>query len=369
MSELRLALLTLAGSRAQGTHHEDSDVDVAGVATPNRRQLIGLFDRIEQHTDEADIVPLVEHLAEAEKRIVEQTKLEGTVFELRKFLRLVAEANPNLLEILFVRSSEVRFCSPQGELLLAHRELFLTEKCRYTFGGYAMSQLNRIQLHYRWHHGDRPRAPRRSDFELPETSKLSRDQVGAVEAEVRRQLDRWQLDLSGVEPALRIEIEERLGQLLTELHLASDESLWKAAARWIGVDDNLLEILTRERRWSAARSEWKQYQTWLESRNPARAALEAAHGYDTKHAAHLVRLLRMGREVLETGKLAVWRGNLDADELHAIRSGAWTYEELLERTQLERERLATAKSVVPSHLDRRAVERLCAQILDLGVDE
>ncbi|MEM6705740.1 MAG: nucleotidyltransferase domain-containing protein [Acidobacteriota bacterium] len=366
MSPPQLCLLALAGSRAHGTDDEQSDVDVVGAALPNRQQLIGLFERFEQHTDEQSIAPLAVHLLPEEQEVAQRTKLEGSVFELRKLLRLVTEANPNLLELLFVRDSEIRFSNSAGMLLLEHRDLFLTEKCRHTFGGYALSQLKRIQLHHRWHHGDHPQAPRRSDFELPEASKLSRDQVAAVDAEVRKQLERWQLDMSGVEPALRIEIEQKLSQLLAELNLSTDESLWTAAARWIGVDDNLLEILARERRWSVARSEWKRYQTWLKNRNPERAALEAAHGYDTKHAAHLVRLLRMGREVLETGLLRVWRGDLDADELRAIRAGAWSYDRLLQWAQEERDRLASATAIVPAHTDRDAVERLCMELLDRG---
>ena len=52
---------------------------------------------------------------------------------------------------------------------------------------------------------------------------------------------------------------------------------------------------------------WDSYQTWKTHRNPARAELERQHGYDTKHAMHLIRLMRMGLEVLETGDLGVRR--------------------------------------------------------------
>ena len=49
---------------------------------------------------------------------------------------------------------------------------------------------------------------------------------------------------------------------------------------------------------------------------------------DFKHAMHLVRLLRMGVEALEDGVINVHR--VDAEELLSIRSGAWTYEEVVE---------------------------------------
>ena len=50
------------------------------------------------------------------------------------------------------------------------------------------------------------------------------------------------------------------------------------------------------------------------------------HG-NTKHAMHLVRLLRMGEEALLTGELLVKRP--DAKELLEIRAGSWSYDDLV----------------------------------------
>jgi hypothetical protein len=58
---------------------------------------------------------------------------------------------------------------------------------------------------------------------------------------------------------------------------------------------------------------------------------------NTKHASHLVRLLRMAREILEEGVVRVKRP--DADELLAIRRGAWSYEQIVEFAEKEDEAL------------------------------
>lgn len=47
-----------------------------------------------------------------------------------------------------------------------------------------------------------------------------------------------------------------------------------------------------------------------------------SHGYSTKNAMHLIRLARMGCEVLETGQYNVCRP--DVEELLAIRRGEWS---------------------------------------------
>ena len=59
-----------------------------------------------------------------------------------------------------------------------------------------------------------------------------------------------------------------------------------------------------------------------------RRELEIKSGYDTKHAAMLVRLLRVGYEILTTGKVIVKRP--DAEELLAVKNGAWSFEKVME---------------------------------------
>ena len=64
-----------------------------------------------------------------------------------------------------------------------------------------------------------------------------------------------------------------------------------------------------------------------------RKRLVEKHGYDTKNAGHLIRLLRMGTEFLDNGELHVFRE--DAEELLAIKRGEWT----LEQVKADAERL------------------------------
>ncbi len=129
------------------------------------------------------------------------------------------------------------------------------------------------------------------------------------------------------------------------------------------VSPNFVELLNREKRYKAAQTHWRQYQEWLANRNPARAALEARHGYDTKHAMHLVRIQRMALEILATGTVPVRR--LDAEELLAIRDGAWTFDQLeAEAEDLSlRIEAAAATSALPAQPDGPALDALCLGLL------
>jgi predicted nucleotidyltransferase len=64
-----------------------------------------------------------------------------------------------------------------------------------------------------------------------------------------------------------------------------------------------------------------------------RKRLVQQFGYDTKNAAHLIRLLKMGIEFLTEGKLKVFRE--DNQQLLAIKKGEWT----LEQVQKEADKL------------------------------
>jgi len=114
----------------------------------------------------------------------------------------------------------------------------------------------------------------------------------------------------------------------------------------------------QERAYRAALKHWNHYQTWRRDRNPARAELEARYGYDTKHAMHLLRLLRMGEETLREGIVRVKRP--DAEWLRSVRSGALTYDEVIDLAAGYEARLAemVERSPLPIEPDETAVEHL-----------
>jgi hypothetical protein len=77
------------------------------------------------------------------------------------------------------------------------------------------------------------------------------------------------------------------------------------------------------------------------------AELEAKYGYDTKHGMHLVRLLKMGEEILSGQGVIVKRP--DAMELLDIRAGMMSYDALLEYAGALEEKVkeAARKTTLP----------------------
>jgi predicted nucleotidyltransferase len=95
-----------------------------------------------------------------------------------------------------------------------------------------------------------------------------------------------------------------------------------------------------------------------------RKAIVEKIGYDSKNAAHLIRLLRMGIEFLTDGVLYVERE--DAPQLLDIKRGKWT----LEQVKTEADRLfklaeeAYVHSTLPVKPDNEKINELCIRIIE-----
>lgn len=342
----RTILLARAGSHAYGLNTPSSDLDIKGVAVPPSEYFSGYTNRFEQaEGKDPDLV----------------------IFDIRKFFALAVDGNPSLIEILYTDPSDHLQVTPAAELLLKHRDAFLSTKIRHTFSGYAMSQMHRMKNHHDWLVKGELHEPKREHFGLAATREmtpLQRDSIGAAMAMITREIATWD-DLSWTDLSMpdRIGLKARIAEFMTRVQVTK-EDLFVDAARSIGMDDNLIDLLHREKQWRSAVQEYESWLKWKRDRNPERAALEAKYFFDPKHALHLVRLLRMCREILTTGKVIVKRP--DREELLSIRNGAWTYEQLVEFAEREdRELSELAKtSPLPNQPDRAMLDRLCIEIVE-----
>lgn len=236
--------VTQAGSHLYGTAIPGvSDMDYRGVVFEPVESLVGLN-------------PFEQYIAPDE--------VDSTYYGLRKFVKLAAACNPNIIELLFAPTTGPTCVSviPEWFDIVDNSDLFLgKDAITNNFIGYATSQFQKMRAHREWL--TKP-APVKPDFQ----------------------------DYEGV--------------------LVDGSIVWGSHGLKLQYD--------------AAKKHWENYQTWLNERNRARFALEYQFGYDTKNAMHLVRLINEGIELLSTGQLVFPRP--EAKRLLEIRNGAFTYEQV-----------------------------------------
>ena len=116
-------LLGLAGSYSYGTNIRTSDIDIRGIALNQKSDLIGLT-RFEQYVDE---------------------DTDTVIYGFNKVVGLLLSCNPNTIELLGLDEGQYLIKDPVGQELLDRKTLFLSKRAAKSFGGYAGTQLRRLQ--------------------------------------------------------------------------------------------------------------------------------------------------------------------------------------------------------------------------------
>lgn len=278
----RTILKVYRGSHSYGTNHEDSDIDFGGICIPPKEYILG-FDNFEQW--ECKDYKSYPGYKEG------NNKAEVTIFSLHKFVNLAFNCNPNIVEHLFIDPKHIVHCDEFGQMLLNNRELFLTKRAKHTFGGYAYSQLKRL------------------------TNKLPLNELKQRIGNLNEQKRNYNIYLTKVEYKLEI--------LKGGIESITDNDAEKIIALTNEINDykNRINIIDEEI--NKIQEEMGKGQ---HKHVGSHKDLIEQYGFDVKHGLHLIRLLLMGIEILDTGHLSVLRP--ERDYLLAIRNGEYTLEQV-----------------------------------------
>jgi uncharacterized protein len=338
-SSFKLIFRAIAGSNLYGTNTSESDIDERGVFIPDEKFFYGFLNRTEQYEDKNNDI---------------------TYFEIRKFMQLAMDNNPNIIELLFIPKDKWISNSVDWLEIYKNRDLFVSKKAKFTFSGYAHSQFNRIKLHRNWLLNPPKHKPTREEFGLSSyRSDLTKDQIGALNVLVAMKLE----NIKEFHP-----LKEQLEQM-QETYTFKDlckqfTQVDKDAVQTIvPISDQFIDILQRENAYAQAERHYNQYENWKKNRNPTRAKLEEKFGIDTKHTSHLVRLITECEELLLTGNITFPRP--DAKFLLEIKNGLYTYEELSKYLESYDDKFNELyeKSTLPHSPDKPKIDDLCRKIV------
>ena len=264
----RLILLTLGGSYAYGTNVEGSDVDLRGCALNSASDILGLSNFEQLVNDDLDV----------------------SVFGFNKLIRLLYQCNPNIIEILGCKPEHYLVITDIGKRLVDARKMFLSQRAAYTFGGYAFSQLRRLENAIA---RDKMSQPQKEGHILNSVDKVVRN----FNSESRAKPIHYLLSLG---EAVHDDLE-----METFITATLDNYPVRDLKAFVNDINNVIN----------------DYQNDLHGRNRKKDDLHL-----NKHAMHLVRLYLMCIDILEKEEIITYR-TIDHDLLMSIRAGKFQHED------------------------------------------
>lgn len=339
--EFRLVKM-YAGSIAYGTNLPTSDVDYRGIFCASPINIRTPFFPVREYSDLSE----------------EDTKY----YELSHFMKLALDCNPNIIELLWTNDSDVVFRTPAYDMIRKNRHKLLSSKLAFTFSGYAVAQLKRITGHNKWINQPQSKEPPKQIDFVSLVQNFTEAKVFNIK--IAEYKDNYRLIPYGSNIYGLIEYDgyQTFSDDFTLNTVMDKDDSFDEFQR----KKPLFVVKYNKDEYNLAKEKWSQYWTWKTNRNVVRSALEEKHGLDTKHAMHLVRLLRMGVEALRDEEIIVKRP--DAEELLSIRSGAWTYEEIVtyaEKLDKEVREYWYKKTKLPKKPDVKFAASLLMDVQDI----
>jgi hypothetical protein len=297
----------IAGSRAYGTSVTGSGIDIRGIfAVPVAAYLDLNIPPDQVGGDRGNVV----------------------FYSVRRVVESLTDANPNILELLFMPDDCVRKTSAEMQILVSRRDLFISKHCADTHAGYAMSQIKKAKGQNKCINNPTPEPPPTKEdfcFVIP-----------------------WQSDRQG-HPARPIPLRT-IGWSLAEYQVARLEHSrdtyrlyhYGPQARGVFRGDVIVcesipeedersrfagLLLYNEQGWRQALADHRNYRVWWRERN--RGELD----FDAKNMMHTVRLLLSGKSLMESGRPIVRFQGDQLALLLAIREGRLSFDEIMSIAQ------------------------------------
>ena len=288
--------LTISGSKAYGTSNENSDTDIRGVAVESLDDIL-TGKSFEQ---------------------IEDDKTDTVIYSLRKFFKLCAECNPNVLEMLGTRQEDILFINDAGKKIRDNAEIFLSKLAYKKFVGYATAQLRRLQ------------------------NALARDSYPVKEKNlhIMKSIESMMLACKNEYGLNNAKINFELGEEI----LISVDAKNLPLKKFLAMNAGLNTMLNNYAK--------------LNHRNRKKD-----DNHLNKHAMHLIRLYLTGIDILE-GRGVITRRENDLPLLKKIRAGEIPYNEIFKMVNDCEEKILAAyeNSRLPDSPDENKIDALLLEI-------
>ena len=384
-------LLVIRGSHAYGTNIETSDTDYAGVFIQSQEDIFG-FNYKEQINDD---------------------KNDTVIYEIKRFLQLLASNNPTVLELLNTPKDCIIYKDPIFDLVLENRDKFITKVCAKSFGGYGKMQIQKAKGQNKKQNWEKDKVTRKDvlDFvyvlEGPKSIPWKKWNDGRYEEKfigvvnvpnamnvyaVYYDTDAHLYFSENISEETRIILAKQIELLKTRKESGQPmgfgykglvkKTVADAIMEATNVGQNIAEsnalrlssipkgetpicnIVYNKDGYSEHCKDYKSYEDWLANKNDARWVDVKSHGQkiDGKNMMHSRRLMDMAREIALGLGINVRREN--AQELIDIRKGKIDLQTLINQVETEIIEIDELfkNSNLPDSVDEKIVNNLLIKI-------
>lgn len=354
-AEQLLIYKAIAGSKAYGLDLPTSDTDIRGIfLQPNEYRLGNGY---------------CEQVADKKNDIV--------YYEVNRFVNLLANNNPNIIENLFVTKDKILHFDKRIKPLYDNREKFLTKKIRFTFGGYAISQIKKARgLNKKIVNPVEKERKTPLDFcyaiandgysTIPmkkylKANGLKQEYCGLTNMPHMKDVYAMFYDWKAHYAESGTHGEKELGfKGIMQCKEANDISL-SSIPKYMKPEAT---ISFNKDGYSSYCKDYKEYWNWVKERNPHRYNDNTSHGQnlDGKNMMHCLRMLDMAIEIAEGKGVNLIRPN--REWLLGVRKGEVSYDEIMDLIDQKKEQMDNAfdMSDLPEKIDADMVHNIILQI-------
>lgn len=344
----RVIFRAVCGSYAYGTSTPASDVDTMGVFVMDKRHYLVASEPVKQLSDERN---------------------DNRFYTLKNFMEMAANANPNIIDLLFIPDDCILNTTSYWVKVQEHRSLFISQLVSKSYCEYAFAQIRKAKGRNKRVHNPQPLAPPvAEDFckfiPLDDDTATPGRPVDLKSADI----DLRRFHVSAVENSAGLfrlyhygntaKGVFRNGMLVCESIPLEDEK-----SHFTGL------LLFNRDAFEHAKIQHKQYWTWRQNRNESRwrDQEQGVLDYDAKNMMHTFRLLYSGLNILRNGEPLVRFYGERLAELKAIRQGRFSYAELIVKAQKLSEELAVLRGhcALPETADNRKIGDLLLAITEM----
>ena len=343
----------ITGSYAYGTNIPTSDIDIRGIFIQPLNDILG-FGKIDQVSDETnDII----------------------YYEIGRFLDLLKNNNPNILEIINVPVDCIKIMHPIMKQIFDLKNEFITKKCRWSFGGYAIEQIKKARGLNKKMNWEETQMVRKTVLDFCYVL------VGGGSMPFKEWINA-QIDYRDLNKCLngnRVLLSQTdIGHAAVDhfhdlyvMYVSPNFEKWGVVSDEDIANDVQLTSIPKDLEvkgslyfnkdgYSVHCKKYKKFQEWKANRNETRINMVKEHGkkYDGKNLMHTFRLLETALEIAEGKGINVRRNNIE--KLLAIRKGEYEYDDLLIEAEelIQKMDVVFKKSNLPENTDIDIVNTL-----------